>query len=67
MATPIKKTAAPPAPAGINFGDLDMYVTGGGIPAGVNAGLFLVTPLAPNGPGLRPQPRIQFVNRGFGK
>lgn len=34
MATPIKRTAAPPAPTGINFGDLDMYVAGGGIPDG---------------------------------
>jgi hypothetical protein len=34
VATPIKKTAAPPAPTGINFGDLDMYVAGGGIPDG---------------------------------
>lgn len=34
MATPIKKTAAPPAPTGINFGDLGMYVAGGGMPDG---------------------------------
>ncbi len=34
MATLIKKTAAPPTPTGINFGNLDMYVAGGGIPDG---------------------------------
>ena len=34
MATPIKKTAAPPTPTGINFGDMNMYVAGGGLPDG---------------------------------
>ena len=44
MAGPVRRTATPPpAPAeGVNFGDLNFYVAGGGLPEGDYALFFTV-------------------------